>query len=205
MPAAVLIHSHGFWCGWVRDAYLMLCISHISCYASHISHCMHLTFRVCSCCGSWILTVGVGLGLRCWLLADICPWFGTMFSEFVQWFAGVTVINSSYLMSAAVLIHSHGFWCGSVRDAYLMLCISHLESAVVVARGSCQWHVARFGMLAIRWNPPILFEILMETSASGTLSWASLWENLSSGFSTRYDSNRPAQLQRLARVLKFWI
>ena len=29
--------------------------------------------------------------------------------------------------------------------------------------------------------------------------------NLSSGFPTRLDSNRPAQLQRQARVLKFWI
>ena len=30
--------------------------------------------------------------------------------------------------------------------------------------------------------------------------WVMLWENLSSGVSTRYDSNRPAQLQRLTRV-----
>ena len=34
---------------------------------------------------------------------------------------------------------------------------------------------------------------------------ASSQENLSSGFATRSDSNRPAQLQRLARDLKFWI
>ena len=33
--------------------------------------------------------------------------------------------------------------------------------------------------------------------------WATSRENLSSGFPTREDSNRPAQLQRLARVLKF--
>ena len=32
------------------------------------------------------------------------------------------------------------------------------------------------------------------------------WENLSSEFATMYDSNQPAQLQKLsARVLKFWI
>ena len=31
--------------------------------------------------------------------------------------------------------------------------------------------------------------------------WALSWENLSSGFATRYDSNRTTQLQRLARVL----
>ena len=30
-------------------------------------------------------------------------------------------------------------------------------------------------------------------------------ENLSLGFATRYDSNWPAQLQKLARVLKLWI
>ena len=30
-------------------------------------------------------------------------------------------------------------------------------------------------------------------------------ENLSSGFSTKVDTNRPAQLQKLARGLKFWI
>ena len=35
--------------------------------------------------------------------------------------------------------------------------------------------------------------------------WASSRENLSSGFVTRVDSNRPPQLQRLAAVLKFWI
>ena len=35
--------------------------------------------------------------------------------------------------------------------------------------------------------------------------WALSRENLYSGFSTMYDSNRPAQLQRLATVLKFWI
>ena len=33
--------------------------------------------------------------------------------------------------------------------------------------------------------------------------WASSRENPSSGFATRVDSNWPAQLQRLARVLKF--
>ena len=33
--------------------------------------------------------------------------------------------------------------------------------------------------------------------------WATSWENLSSGFETSEDSNRPAQLMRLARVLKF--
>ena len=35
--------------------------------------------------------------------------------------------------------------------------------------------------------------------------WASSRENLSSGFSTRQDSNRPAQLQKVVRVLKFRI
>ena len=34
---------------------------------------------------------------------------------------------------------------------------------------------------------------------------ASSWENLSSGFATRVDSNRPAQLQQLGRGLKFRI
>ena len=32
--------------------------------------------------------------------------------------------------------------------------------------------------------------------------WASMRENLSSGFPTKLDSNRPAQLQTLARILK---
>ena len=35
--------------------------------------------------------------------------------------------------------------------------------------------------------------------------WASSRENLSSGFATKVDSNRPAQLQRLARGLKIWL
>ena len=37
------------------------------------------------------------------------------------------------------------------------------------------------------------------------LKWASSRENLSSGFATRVDSNQAAQLQRLARGLKFRI
>ena len=37
------------------------------------------------------------------------------------------------------------------------------------------------------------------------LNWASSRENLSSGFSTRSDSNRPVQSQKLARGLKFQI
>ena len=36
-------------------------------------------------------------------------------------------------------------------------------------------------------------------------TWPSSWENLSLGFATRKDSNRPVQPQRLTRVLKFWI
>ena len=34
-------------------------------------------------------------------------------------------------------------------------------------------------------------------------NWASSRQNLSSGFPTKQDSNRTAQLQRLARKLKF--
>ena len=33
--------------------------------------------------------------------------------------------------------------------------------------------------------------------------WASSWQNLSSGFLTKWESNKPAQLQRLARKMKF--
>ena len=43
------------------------------------------------------------------------------------------------------------------------------------------------------------------TDRSAQTIWASSWENLSSGFPTRVDSNRPAELQGLARVLKFRI
>ena len=43
------------------------------------------------------------------------------------------------------------------------------------------------------------------TDRSAQTIWASSWENLSSGFATRVDSNRPAELQGLARVLKFRI
>ena len=37
----------------------------------------------------------------------------------------------------------------------------------------------------------------------GAIIWASSRENLSSGFATRRDTNRPAQPQKLARVFKF--
>ena len=159
MPAAVLIRSHGFWCGSVRDAYLMLCISY--------SHAMHLAPRVCSCCGPWILTVGVGLGLRCWLLADIRPWFGSMFSKFVHWFAGVTVINISYppLSWFAVMASDvarwgmHISWYASHTSSLQLLWLVLLDS----------WRVARFGMPSANLIWFQNFEILTETSASDTL------------------------------------
>ena len=37
------------------------------------------------------------------------------------------------------------------------------------------------------------------------VSWSLSWENLSSGFAIRWDSNRPTQLQKLARGLTFHI
>ena len=39
----------------------------------------------------------------------------------------------------------------------------------------------------------------------GISIWASSWENLTSGFATRVDSNRPGQLQKLGRGFKFRI
>ena len=36
-------------------------------------------------------------------------------------------------------------------------------------------------------------------------NWATSWENLSSGFATRLDSNQPAQLQIRDRDLTFWL
>ena len=38
-----------------------------------------------------------------------------------------------------------------------------------------------------------------------TVIWAMSRENLSSGFATREDTNRPAQPQKLGRCVKFWI
>ena len=125
MPTTVLI----------RESWLLMWLGEVC-----ISGAMHLTPRVCTCCGSWILTVGEGLGLGCWLLADICPWFGSMLSEFVHWFAHFTVIKSHTWCPPLSWSVSHGFWCDSVRDAYLLLGISPLESAVAVARGS--WRLA---------------------------------------------------------------
>ena len=40
---------------------------------------------------------------------------------------------------------------------------------------------------------------------SGTIKWASLWENRSLGFPTRSDTNRAAQWLNMARGLKFQI
>ena len=47
--------------------------------------------------------------------------------------------------------------------------------------------------------------LLSLSAASSSHIWAQSWENLSSGFATSYDSNRLAQLQRQARVLKLLI
>ena len=38
-----------------------------------------------------------------------------------------------------------------------------------------------------------------------TLTWASLWENRSSGFPTRSNKNQAVQPQKMARGLKFQI
>ena len=46
----------------------------------------------------------------------------------------------------------------------------------------------------------LLIRVLFATSS---YMWTTSRENLSSGCATRWDSNRPAQLMRLARVLKF--
>ena len=46
------------------------------------------------------------------------------------------------------------------------------------------------------WRPKIV-------SNCGAFIWATSRENLSSGFPKNEDSNQPAQLQRLARKLKF--
>ena len=42
-------------------------------------------------------------------------------------------------------------------------------------------------------------------ACKSTYTWAPSRENLASGFQTRWDSNRLTQLQKLARVLKFWL
>ena len=47
--------------------------------------------------------------------------------------------------------------------------------------------------------------ILMSESLNTLYEWATSRKILSSGFPTKWDSNQPAQLQRLPRVLKFWI
>ena len=43
------------------------------------------------------------------------------------------------------------------------------------------------------------------STGPGTSIWASLWENRSSGFPTRSDTNRAVQSQKMARGLKFCI
>ena len=48
-----------------------------------------------------------------------------------------------------------------------------------------------------------------QTKESGFWWWSTIWAssqgNLSSGFATKWGSNRTAQLQRQVRILKFWI
>ena len=55
--------------------------------------------------------------------------------------------------------------------------------------------VDNYALLIINY-PPHLFQWII---------WAKSRENLTLGFLTMWDSNRPAQLHRLARSLKFWI
>ena len=44
-----------------------------------------------------------------------------------------------------------------------------------------------------------------KVSSLSFFNWAASWENLSSWFSTRSDTNRAVQPQKMARGLKFWI
>ena len=50
-----------------------------------------------------------------------------------------------------------------------------------------------------------LFHCRLMSSMGCEILWALSWENLSSGFPTRWDSNQAARLQKLARVLNFWM
>ena len=51
--------------------------------------------------------------------------------------------------------------------------------------------------------PKIWSDSIMSNEHKHNIKWASSWQNLSSGFPTKWNSNQPTQLQRLARKMKF--
>ena len=64
-----------------------------------------------------------------------------------------------------------------------------------------QWMECFYVKICMCNNEPVK----LIRNVSGTYNWASSRENLSSGFATKVDSNRPAQPQKLGRGLKFRI
>ena len=83
--------GHSFWCGSV------------GCIVS--SRAMHLPPDVCICCGSWILTVEVWLGLGRSLLADVRP--SAFFPKRLFLVLLMTVIPDSYTSDT---LNSDRFW-----------------------------------------------------------------------------------------------
>ena len=69
------------------------------------------------------------------------------------------------------------------------------------------FQLALFGhliLIAVSYHFFCFFDILLMSNEQGSTIWAATSENWSSGFPTKSDTNRAAQLLNMARGLKFW-
>ena len=109
-------------------------------------------------------------------------------------------------------------WVGSFVPVLMWKSQGHCSASLGRPWDAEQWPSWQV-VLSIENSHEIFLEYIVTTDDESTVTranisqttdpvrnnWASSQENLSLGFPTKWGSNRPAQLQRLARGLKFWI
>ena len=115
----------------------------------------------------------------------------------LKWASSREFVSSSIPSWQILTAHAQSF--RGARDLAFCLKVP-LDSLLVWASrgGSCETGRMRRLAWTIAARIGDKYQICLKRP-----KWASLQENLSSGFATRVDSNRPAQLMRLARLLKF--
>ena len=110
---------------------------------------------------------------------------------------GIRPIWSESLLCA---LRTQGFFMRTVRT------LIRLDGCPGWSESSLGAHAI---LLVLSWGGSYATSLRFWSKHSKEVNHGLIWvpsrENLSSGFATRYDSNRPAQPHRLATVLRFWI
>ena len=103
------------------------------------------------------------------------------------------------LIEILILFHSLCNWAEKALERLSGCANSPEYSLAEHCRNQAQVNTIRGGS----WLTLFSTKTTQVTISLVFLYWASPRQNLSSGFPTKWDSNQPAQLQRLARKLKF--